>query len=741
MKKINRKLLVTIAAIAIVVIAASVVLRVVFTDDKLISMVVPRIERKLDARVEVGDVKIEFPFGFGVEVERLRVSKKLESGEEIGFYSESTEVKASLISLIRRKPKLTRVRINRGDITIRKDRGRTFTVKGISSAISLVPEGKSYKIGISLGIDSLLVRSDETTEISAAANLNYKGVIETDFPIRKTGKELFPRATIRGVFETGKLVLSGQKLPVGFEGEGSVNLSGNAVATDDLAVKSGKSSSDVSFEIVFDKDRKPEDLNFTQSIRIDLSDLKPFFRESSIAPEGTVALDLKGDGKVKPLIRGLKDISKAAGEGETDQIFEDFKLEGSLNINLSSIGPAALPVNISDINIDAGINRGSIRGLNGNFKLNGRPFSLKGSFINLLPAALEVVSLFSGESAPDLSPAEFGAIFSGMRSDSDNSIEITGSYIDLEEFSGDDSGPDSEETEDSDSENMPQAMIIKNPVTLVFLKSLDFTARVDSVVSSRAVITSLDMACKIRNGKITLDPLKGKFAEGSFESSGMITLRNPDQIRTSLNLKARGIKAGQILSRFSSSGSLVKGQFDINSTGRIDYSRHADPLKSLHVRGSIYSSDGYVDFSDIFSPVTAAVPLDFSKYEKYHYETWEGNLIITGGRVIIKDWKLRSGDGDIFPGGSIGLDGTLSCTAKLVIPPGAQKRMKDLRKYGDLVDLFKDDKGNLVFVFNIGGTVKSPAVKLDQTEAGDKAKRKVVDELKKKAVDKLKGLF
>ncbi|MDZ7860819.1 MAG: AsmA-like C-terminal region-containing protein [Candidatus Krumholzibacteriota bacterium] len=741
MKRINRKLLVTLVVIAIVVIAASVALRVVFTDDKLISMIVPRIEKNLGAGVEVGDVKIEFPFGFGVEVERLRVSKELESGEEIGFYSESAEVKASLMSLIRRKPKLTKVRINRGDITISKDRVKMLTVKGISSVMSLVPEDKLYKIGIALGIDSILLRSDETSEISSAAGLNYKGVIETDFPIRKTDEELFPRATINGVFKTGKLMFSGQKVPAEFEGEGSINLSGNVVATDDLVIKSGKSSSDVRFEITFDKDRKPEDLNFTQSIRIDLSDLKPFLRESSIAPEGTVALDLNGDGKLKPLIRGLKDISKTSGEGKKDQIFKDFKLEGKLDINAASIGPAVLPADISDINIDAGINRGSVRELKCNFKLNGRPFSLEGSFINIIPAALEVVSIFSGESAPDLSPAGVNSIFSGMRSDSENSIEITGSYIDLEEFLGDDSGPDSQGMEGSDSENMPRAMIIRNPVTLVFLKSLDFSARVDSVVSSRAVITSLDMACKIRNGNISLEPLKGRVAGGSFESSGMITLRNPDQIRTAMNLKADGIEIGRILSRFSSSSSLVRGKFDINSTGRMNYSRHADPLESLHARCSIYSSDGYVDFSGFFSPVTAAVPLDFSKYEKYHYETWKGDLLITGGRVIIKDWKLRSGDGDILAGGSIGLDGTLSCTAKLVIPPGAQKRMKDLSKYGDLVDLFKDDKGNLIFVFDIGGTVKSPIVKLDQTKVRDKAKKKVVDDLKKKAVEKLKGLF
>jgi hypothetical protein len=102
---------------------------------------------------------------------------------------------------------------------------------------------------------------------------------------------------------------------------------------------------------------------------------------------------------------------------------------------------------------------------------------------------------------------------------------------------------------------------------------------------------------------------------------------------------------------------------------------------------------------------------------------------------------MNSKDGNILASGAIGLDGSLSCRASLIIDPETQKRMKDLRKYRDLVDLFRDETGNLVFPFDIGGTAEAPKVKLDQSGAKKKAEEKLLEELKKKAADKLKGLF
>jgi hypothetical protein len=260
----------------------------------------------------------------------------------------------------------------------------------------------------------------------------------------------------------------------------------------------------------------------------------------------------------------------------------------------------------------------------------------------------------------------------------------------------------------------------------------------DSVITPKAVITLLNVEGKIRDGKIHLDPVRAELAGGSLESSVSVSLENLHHVRTAASATAKGLKADRILTGFSDSNDFVKGDLDMKGMGRVSFIPGTTPVKSLNAKCSIYSSDGYVNFSSIFSPLSDAVHVDLSKYERYHYDTWNGNLVISGGRVIIKDWDMKSRDGDIMAGGSIGFDGTMDCTARLTIPPGTQNKMKDLHKYGDLMNLFRDGKGNLAFVFDIGGTVKSPRVALDQSRAREKAKEKIVDELKEKA--KVKGI-
>ncbi len=746
MKRTSRKLLVALAVVAVIIIAASIALRVIFTEEKLISLIVPRAEKALDASIELGGVRIEFPFGFGVEVERLRVSKELEEGREIHFSSESVEIKASLVSLIKRKPRLSKVQISQSDITVKMDKGKTLVVKGLSSAMSVAPEDSLYQIDIDLKVDSIMVVTDEPAEQNAVARVHFKGKIKTVFPFEKGEKRLFPPTSVDCVLGIGGLIAAGQNLPVSLDMEGSISLSGNIIASDDLVIKSGKSSSDIAFEITFDKKTQPEYLNFVQKTRIDISDLTPFLEGSAEVSGEGILLDLNGRGKIDPIAKFVKNISEG-NSFNTEQIFRDFTFGGRLKVKNSSIVPSDSPVSISALNLEVDIKGGSVEEVKSDFKINGRPFSIEASFPNILPATFEVISLFGSDRAPAFSPAEFGKIFRVLRADCKISVGIAGSYIDVRQFAVDDSRSGAKAQKESKREKEISASTLSsnplaaNPITLLFLKHSDISVRLDSIVTSHAVITSLNMAGEIRNGQILLDPVRVEFADGSVESSVSVNLENLCQIQTAANIVAKNLNADKILSGFSDSESFINGSLDVKGSGIVTIVPGAVSAKSLHARCSILSRDGQVDFSRFFSPLSDALPIDLSKYERYHYDNWNGNLVISDGRVIIKDWNMKSRDGDILAGGSIGFDSTLDLTARLTIPPGTQEKMKDLRKYGDLVNLFRDDKGNLVFVFDIGGTVKSPRVALNQSRAREKAKDRVVDELKKKGVKTLKDLF
>ena len=108
------------------------------------------------------------------------------------------------------------------------------------------------------------------------------------------------------------------------------------------------------------------------------------------------------------------------------------------------------------------------------------------------------------------------------------------------------------------------------------------------------------------------------------------------------------------------------------------------------------------------------------------------------GRFITENWTIRSNKGNWDIKGSFGLDGTIDYAARLVVPPAVQAQMKDLSKYRDLVDLFRDAQGNLVLDLDFGGTSKDPKVAIDMSRAGEKAAEKARNELIEKAKKRFK---
>ena len=100
------------------------------------------------------------------------------------------------------------------------------------------------------------------------------------------------------------------------------------------------------------------------------------------------------------------------------------------------------------------------------------------------------------------------------------------------------------------------------------------------------------------------------------------------------------------------------------------------------------------------------------------------------GRFVTDNWTIRSNRGDWSIKGSFGIDGTLDYNVHLVVPPLVQRDMKDLSKYRDLVDLFRDQSGNLVLDLQVGGTGRSPKVSLDMSAAKSKAADDLIDKAK-----------
>lgn len=273
------------------------------------------------------------------------------------------------------------------------------------------------------------------------------------------------------------------------------------------------------------------------------------------------------------------------------------------------------------------------------------------------------------------------------------------------------------------------------------LMNTSFKAAVDSIITEKALFTSIEANGRIVRGKLDAPRVTLDYAGGRGTGSAAVDLRDPDRITSKFSVDFREISAARAVGDRHRMGSLLSGTFSFKSSGEMVSGAGLDPLQYLTASGDAISNDGAIDISPFLSSISSLGIIDLSGMQKMDFSRWTGNYSIRNGRLATDDWKIATSGGDFAIKGSFGFDGSLDYRARIVIPPQAQQRMKDLEKFGNMVDLFRDEKGNLILDLDVGGTTKAPRVGLDQTSAREKAGRKLIDDVKKGAADKLKDLL
>jgi hypothetical protein len=227
-----------------------------------------------------------------------------------------------------------------------------------------------------------------------------------------------------------------------------------------------------------------------------------------------------------------------------------------------------------------------------------------------------------------------------------------------------------------------------------------------------------------------------EYAGGKGSGRLVSDLRDPSRISNDIDIDFSGVDAGKALSGFHDAGGLVSGTFAMKLDGHFIAGPGLDVLQNLTATGRATSTSGAVDLSRFMAPLKST-GFNISSIERFDFHEWTEKFVIEKGRVGSEVWKIRSNSGDWDIAGSFGFDGSLDYKAGLVITPQQQAGMKDLAKYAAIIDLFKDDAGNILLMLDIGGTAKQPKVRLDQSNAKKKAEKKLLDGAK----DKLKDLF
>lgn len=825
MNRTHRKWLVVLGVVAGVVIVLSVALRIVLTEERLKAMLVPRIEKAVDARIAVGRVGIRFPFGFGVRIGDLSFEKQMPRGERVSFAAADLRVDVPLSSLLRRRPEIRSVNLSGASLQI--DAGGEkpqFALEDLAARLSMKPIDTLYVLDPRIAAGRLVLtarpsgavfelpdlRFEARVEISgdfqrfavrggklsladlAAADLEatatdlrgrqeftvrarvdelearrlFEVALETDFSAFVPGLteealgEMVPVTVQGGTIalaleatgtgsEPGEIAVAGTvrlegialrsaaiDLPVRLIG--AVEFSETRIACDGIDVEAGRSTARVLFSAPLEgTPKKPGTLEFEIGALVDIGETAAALTPPQPGAAGKLETQLRGAGSPAHLGKLFPAGADRPGPETIREAWKNLRLEGFFSLSNAELPADDQPLRVSRINARGTIAGGDVKGIGADFSVGGSPWKASGEMKGILPALAEAMLIVQDDDPP----ATAGAFLDRLTSTPDVSLSVSGRSLNVIPLQ--DRAAAEREARKAQPPGVPPAPaaaphpLVDNPLAILMLKKTSLSVRIDSLTARGAVLTAIDAAGRLSDGLLRASPVTLAYAGGKGSGSAQADLRDLERIATEVDIAFTGIQAGQALAELHGAGGLVSGEFSFSLGGRFESGPGIDPLQTLAAAAAASSSRGVLDLSRFMAPLAAtgiALPIP----DRFDFHELSGKFSIDAGRVATDSWLIRSNAGDWKIAGSFGFDGSLDYRAGLVLTPAQQSRMKDLQAYRALVDLFRDEAGNIVLDFDIGGTAREPQVALDQTRARRKAGEKIVDEAQKKLLDLLR---
>jgi hypothetical protein len=759
----RKGLLITLAVIACVVIAAAVAVRLVFTQEKLVAFVLPRVERMVDAKVTIGGVKVAFPFGFGVDIVELRFDKTLPDTTALDFSAETVTVRASLLSLLRRKPEITSAAVRGGSVVlVNGNADREIKIRGLEAHFSMKPAGELFALDAKARADSVLVARPGRPPAVALERVALDGGFETDHELSRLAiREARVRwdnlvsvkiaGEITDVKTAPRLDLSieGDEKPLGpvlerIEAFKLEELSPAAAPAQKPAAEGPRpelAGGTIAFSgRVSGLAREP--LGMSLSFEASLADAS--LRSGELASIGKIAARFTGSGNAFAWQSLMPSASKPLTLEQITLSWQAIELEGTIDVSDGELvlqavqqppGPregefAPPPVRISGLKARVEISNTDVKRVVGEFRIGGSPYTFNGSLANVLPASAELAHvaqklLQSGESKPI---ADLGPYLDRMVNAPVIRLEAAGRSFDAQPYQKPRGGAKADASKAAAAERRPAA---GGAEAVIFLKNTAFTVKLDSVVTREAVLTAVEAKGTIRDGRVRIDPASFGYAGGKGSATIASDVRKPARVESSIDFSLEGVEAGQALGRLIALGTIIQGKFNVSSKASLVTGQGLDPLVSLAATGIALSSRGSVNFEKYLGGLASIQNFDVSPLMKFDFNEWTGNFRVRDGRFITDDWTIASSAGAWAIKGSFGLDGSLDYMVHAVIPPAVQGRMKNIDAYKSALDLMRDSSGNLVLDIRVTGTSKHPSAMLDLSKAKSKAQDRVIEGLKK----------
>ncbi|MDO9391012.1 MAG: AsmA family protein [bacterium] len=344
MPKFLKIILIITAVLVVVLVAAGITLKMIFTPEKLRTLIMPKIEEAVGRKVTVKDFSLKVWTGLGVELEGIELANAKGFAEKPMVKVESIVLKVNLLGLLKRQLVISSLVVDKPEIMIEKDIKGVFNfddlVKPVPAGQKTAPPPSSSPV--SLAMQSFRIKDgrfeldDKQGKVKAVASgINEELSLSADLKL----ENIRTKGTIKVTDITAEVPgLKVSKIYVNVSHDITINLPQKLITINDItvapqgiALSLGGTVAGFDSLPVLDLALKTTAIEIKQIINALPPEIKA--QAKDVTATGQIELGLKITGQIDP-----KDPKSLP------------KVDGSVVLKNIGIKYAMLPKSVSDVN-------------------------------------------------------------------------------------------------------------------------------------------------------------------------------------------------------------------------------------------------------------------------------------------------------------------------------------------------------------------------------------------------------
>lgn len=792
-----RVLLWVIGIFVLLLVIASVAVKIFFTKEKLLAMIQPRIEAAIQRKVEIQDVSVSIFGGLGADVEGVKIYNPPGFSRDEFVEFKTLSIRVKFWPLFRKRIEMKKLILDQPVIALEKD------INGVSNVDDLI-KGEGGIALFPLAFEQMKIKNGKLILLDQAkpaqillSQINQ----EARFSLDKTmenGKSSGKLSIAEIEVSLSHLKKEIPELSFSLEHEVTYNLPKDSLNIDELTIALGKASFDLKGRIKNLTTSPAGDLSLSSDkIKIeDVLDWVPKPEDSPLneiegAGNSKITADFAGEFKLDPLPLFTGQIVLSDVKIKSAQLDYPFEMSyGQVDFDQKALSFFTSQGKIKDAKIE-------ISAVVDNYQDPDLAAELKSDFdLKLLKELKKIPEQIEAKGKVRVDLKAFGKAkktedlkFSGGIWLKDAKIGVPFLGVPVEDLDADlalkedelrlnaislKMGRSSASLQGSVRQALPYFLKQKEEIPLIEFSLNSPLLNLDEILPSKKpeskeekgkqdtlMLPAIEAAgqinvqklvfrdvelsdvmanVKVSQGIINVDNVVSKVYSGSLGGKALCDLNDPEHVRFDMQVNASKIEANDFLSRFTLFKDHLYGKLDIsaNFTGR---GNEADDVKSsLFATGKMSVEQGKLVNWDLLNLLGEYLQVKEAK--DYQIRNLKNTFLIQNQRVHFDEFFTSTKDADWQVSGSVGFDGSLDYAVGATLSSEFSKRFDAL---GEISEYLKNDAGRVVIDLKLKGTTKKPEFTLDTSRAEKKfqsqlkiKEKELKDELKEKGEELLK---